>query len=192
MNTPAHAVAALALLARGENRRYAWPIFAGATLPDLPIFGFFLWQHFVLAVPGQQIWGTEYFREGWQDLFDAFNSIPIALALVLLATALHKRAAALMAAAMLLHFALDLPLHHDDGHRHLFPFSDWRFASAVSYWDPRHHGVWGAGLEVAVVLASSAALWRRGAPVWGRVVLALTSALALASYVAFYGFGLLP
>jgi hypothetical protein len=192
MNTPAHALAALALLARGEDRRHAWPIFLGATLPDLPIFGFFVWQHFVLATPGPQIWDTEYFRAGWQDLFDVFNSVPIALAVLLLATALHRRAAALMAAAMLLHFGLDLPLHHDDGHRHFFPFSDWRFASSVSYWDPRHHGAWGAALEVGVVLAASAALWRRGVPAWGGALLAITCALSLVGYVAFYGFGLLP
>ncbi len=176
MNTPAHVVINLALLARGEDRRHAWPILIGSILPDLPIFGFFLWQRIVLGTPGRQIWETEYFRAGWQNLFDVFNSIPIVLALLVLALAWHQRAAALLCTSMLLHFALDLPFHHDDGHRHLFPFSDWRYESAISYWDPRHHGVWGAAFELLSVLGASAALWRRGAPLWGRALLALLCA----------------
>ena len=140
----------------------------------------------MLGTPNRQIWQTEYFRDGWQDLFDVFNSIPIALVLLVLALVWRQRAAALLCTSMLLHFALDLPVHHDDGHRHLFPFSDWRYASAVSYWDSRHHGAWGAALELLGVLGSSAALWRRGAPLWGRVLLALLCALWLVFYLVFY------
>lgn len=44
-------------------------------------------------------------------------------------------------AGMVIHVALDIPVHHDDGPLLLFPF-EWtvRFHSPISYWDPRHHG----------------------------------------------------
>lgn len=44
-------------------------------------------------------------------------------------------------AACLLHTALDIPVHYDDGPLLLFPL-DWqlRFYSPVSYWDPARYG----------------------------------------------------
>lgn len=59
------------------------------------------------------------------------------------------------------HVAGDLPLHHDDAHRHLFPFSDWRFESPVSYWDPAHYGGYVAALETLLVAVGCAVLFRR-------------------------------
>lgn len=46
------------------------------------------------------------------------------------------------ALSCLLHTAIDIPLHYDDGPLVFFPF-DWntRFYSPLSYWDPRHYGI---------------------------------------------------
>ncbi len=62
---------------------------------------------------------------------------------------------------MALHVPADLLLHHDDGHRHLFPASDWRFMSPVSYWDPRHYGDIVAPLEALAVAVALVMLLRR-------------------------------
>ena len=62
---------------------------------------------------------------------------------------------------MLLHSAFDLPLHHDDAHRHFFPLSDVRFASPLSYWDPAHYGNPMALLELGLVCGASIWLWAR-------------------------------
>ena len=64
---------------------------------------------------------------------------------------------------MLLHSLGDFPLHHDDAHRHFFPFSDWRFISPISYWDPAHYGNWASLLEIFAVLAISIFLYCRQA-----------------------------
>lgn len=41
----------------------------------------------------------------------------------------------------LLHTAIDIPVHHDDGPLLFFPFNwDIRYISPLSYWDPAHHG----------------------------------------------------
>jgi hypothetical protein len=62
---------------------------------------------------------------------------------------------------LLLHVFGDLPLHHDDAHRHFFPFLDWRFRSPVSYWDPAHRGAWASLVEFTVVLAAALRMYRR-------------------------------
>ena len=64
-------------------------------------------------------------------------------------------------ASMLLHTLGDLPVHHDDGHRHFFPFSDWRFESPVSYWDSNHHGDWFSVFEISLVVLLGAFLYVR-------------------------------
>ena len=64
---------------------------------------------------------------------------------------------------MMLHAFGDLPVHHDDGHCHFFPFSEWRFASPVSYWDPHHYGNWFGLLEIGAVIAASWYMIRQSA-----------------------------
>ena len=62
--------------------------------------------------------------------------------------------------SLLLHTLGDLPLHHDDGHRHFFPFLDWRFESPVSYWDPAHYGLWFSLVEATAVAVAATLLYR--------------------------------
>lgn len=66
----------------------------------------------------------------------------------------------------MLHTAIDIPLHYDDGPLLLFPF-DWqtRFYSPVSYWDPKRYGKIFAPLEHLLVMGLLIHLvfeWRRG------------------------------
>ena len=158
MNTPSHAIVNCALLGRLRGVRAGW-ILAFSVLPDLPILLFYLQEKLLARAPEAQIWNHDYFISAWQPVIDALHSFPlIALALVLLWRWPTLRAAA---AAMLLHSLGDFPLHHDDAHRHFFPFSDWRFRSPLSYWDPAHHGLLGATVEIALVLAALAVLARR-------------------------------
>ena len=63
--------------------------------------------------------------------------------------------------SMLLHALGDLPLHHDDAHRHFFPFLDWRFSSPISYWNPDFHGHWVSLIEAIAVIAASVLLYLR-------------------------------
>jgi len=98
---------------------------------------------------------------GWQAFFDVFNSLPL-IALCMIVTwrlsALHWTA---FLAGMGLHVLFDLPLHHEDAHRHFFPLSDWRFFSPISYADPAHYGDIVSACEILAVAAGSAMLRRR-------------------------------
>lgn len=192
MNTPAHLVVNLAVLAGGARRPHAREVAVGALLPDLPMFGFFLWERLVLGTPDRTIWAVSYFEPTWQACFDLFNSIPLAAVGLLTALLLKRPGPALLCASMLLHCLLDLPLHREDGHRHFFPLSDWRFMSPVSYWDPRHRGAMGAGLETLALCAACALLWRRHPRLAVRVLLAALAALVVAGWVAFYALGCMP
>ena len=187
MTTPAHA--ALSLIVLGRSERNALPVALGAVAPDAPMLVFYLWERLVRGVSEGRIWSERYFDPGWQVVFDIPSSIPLlALALCILLVLVGRRstgrfpaagvaatprparltAATLFVASMILHALGDLPLHREDAHRHFFPFSDWRFISPVSYWDPEHYGGYAAVGEVVLVLAVSVFLFRayRGRGRW--------------------------
>jgi len=103
------------------------------------MFGFYAYEK-LMNVPEVTIWNDHYFDKRWQTLFDAFNSIPLIILGMLGAYAARSHIVGACLLSMLLHTLTDLPVHHDDGHRHFFPLSDWRFDSPVSYWDPAHYG----------------------------------------------------
>ncbi len=161
MNTPGHMVVNLALIGKKQKPGLTFPIFFGALAPDIPIFLFYFFQKIVLKIPEMEIWRDVYFQSNWQNLFDAFHSIPIILAALLISRAGKREKTAMFFASMLLHTLFDLPLHNDDAHRHFFPLSDFRFLSPVSYWDPNRYGQLGAFGELTVVTAASIAVWRR-------------------------------
>ncbi len=160
----------------------------GAVTPDLSIYALWLWSK-VAGIPETQVWDEMFHASPWRDLADAGHSIPLYLA-VLLAVFLSARgpddvpwtgrAMAVFAWAALLHIATDMPLHVDDAHAHFWPFSDWRFVSPVSYWNPDYYGHIWAPFEGAMALALIVVLWLRFQPRWVRAALVL----AALSYVA--------
>lgn len=184
MNTPAHVLLNLTLLTGGRQRVDARPVLIGALLPDLPMLAFYVWERIVLGASEARIWGERYFDPRWQDFFDVFNSLP-AIAVVLAFGLMRSPFLAWLALSMGLHVVLDLPFHHDDAHRHLVPFSDWRFESPISYWDPAHHGSLFLVFETALVVASSYVLWRRFPARGSRAALAAAAGLYATATVAF-------
>ena len=186
MNTPTHAILNLAFLGHKEQPSWNPLIIWGALIPDLAMFGFYALLKFQ-GISEPQIWGTEYYRPFWQDVFDLFNSIP--LAVIGIAVMLHfKRTGwALLFGSIVLHCLEDLPLHVDDGHRHFWPLSNFRFESPISYWDPDHHGAAVAGVEYALVLFASWRVWKLLRSHWMRALLIVSNGLMGLVYVRFYG-----
>ncbi|MEM7194515.1 MAG: hypothetical protein AAF402_06165 [Pseudomonadota bacterium] len=190
MNTPAHVVFSLALMGRRNARTYPIAITAGALLPDLAMFGFYAWQRFQ-GVSESAIWGEKYYLSGWQSFFDTFNSLPlIAIGLVFTVWRGWKFATMLLI-SMAVHCLIDLPVHHDDAHRHFFPFSEYRFFSPVSYWDPQHFGNYVLTVEIVLTLILGGYLWvssRATANAPQANALRLILVLALAAYAFFMAF----
>ena len=150
MNTPTHIMMSVAALTRrtdqiGQDKpvgpSYVTAAALGAFIPDAAMFVFYAVEKLILGSSEREIWSSRYFLPRWQDFFDLFNSLPIVLLGLLIAWRLSRGWWMVLFASMLLHIICDLPLHHDDGHRHFWPLSDWRYKSPVSYWDPNHFGI---------------------------------------------------
>jgi hypothetical protein len=104
--------------------------------------------------------------------------------IVVLAQLFQRRLIFLLAASALLHMFFDLPLHHDDAHRHFLPLSDWRFESPISYWDPRYYGNIVIRIEMAFAMLACAYVAGRSTPTAMRV-LALFTLLSYAGFMFF-------
>lgn len=177
MNTQTHVLLAAALLAKpGEPARNT-AIIAGALVPDLAIYTLFVWSKFA-GIPERTVWSELYYQPPWSDAVTVGNAAPLYIALLVIGLAASQwtRLASLLtyfSIAALLHLATDFPVHVDDAHAHLWPLSEWRFRSAVSYWNPDHHGNWFALFEIAIGIVLSFVLWRRFHALWVRILLVL-------------------
>ncbi len=153
MNTPAHVAASLLVWRKHESAKPTSALLVGAILPDAPMFLFFGVVS-AAGYSGQEIWRRLYYLPSWQLFFDLFNSAPIFLGLLVVGWRCHSSWWKLFSSSALLHIACDLPLHHDDAHRHFLPLTHFRFASPVSYWDPAHYGIPFAIAEASLTIAS--------------------------------------
>jgi len=189
MNTPTHLIAASAVLARPGAQIRNRAIIAGALIPDLSIYLMSAWA-ILAGRMNEELWQVTYWQEPWQTLGAVTNSVPLAFAIFALGIWRRWPALQVFAGAMLIHAALDFPVHAEDAHRHFWPFSDWRFHSPVSYWDPQHHGLWGGLLDCGVLFAGIALLWARFTAVWVRGVLGALAALGLVYAGLIISFGL--
>ena len=189
MTTHSHVILNIALLSKRDKpflHRYA---FIGAVLPDLPLFIFFIIESIIRKTPDDELWGTRYFTEAWQNFFDIFNSVPLILILLGIGYyLLNSEKMTVLAWSLLIHCTFDLLTHHDDGHHHFYPLSDFAFESPISYWDRDHYAGIVAPVERVVFLIASIYLFRRLKTRLARWCLVIINVLFLASYVLFFIF----
>ncbi|MEE8126305.1 MAG: hypothetical protein V3T42_10860 [Nitrospirales bacterium] len=183
MNTPAHLMLNLGLLGRGKSPSHQLWVLAGAMMPDVPLLFFYVWEKVLKGVPESRIW-EHYFDERWQGVFDVFHSFPVAILGGVLSMWVKWKGLALFWTSMALHSLGDLPFHHDDAHRHFFPFSDWQYASPVSYWDPRFHGEIFTIVEILMVIGVG--LWMWHGATWGGTKVIVGSIFAM--YLGYLGY----
>lgn len=181
MNTIAHMVVASAALARPERPKRNWAVLLGAFLPDASMFVFFAWSR-IQGWSGNETWNVQYWNEPWQMLGGISNSFVFCGLLFAIAVWRKWSILTVIAAAALLHVALDFPLHANDAHRHFWPLTDWRYFSPVSYWDPEANGLIGGAIETLAALGTTVILWRRFPKLRWR---ALFASLALLQCLAF-------
>ena len=152
MNTPGHYILNLALLGKTIAPQHNLTIAIGAVLPDLPIFVFYFVAKFIYKMPESKIWSEAYYEPFWHSTVALFHSIPLAIVGTAVCYVLGWQAGMILGISMVCHSLLDLPVHHDDAHRHFFPLSNYRFISPFSYWDTNHYGRIVAFVEMALVV----------------------------------------
>jgi len=159
MNTPAHAIINLLLFGKAHRKTHAVAIVTGALIPDAPMLLFYVWEKWH-GISERVIWGDLYHQPVWQALFNTFHSLPLLALACFAAWRARLSGWAIFFASMFCHSLFDFPVHHSDAHQHFFPFSDYRFISPVSYWNPVHYGLWISGVEILIMLIGGVYLLR--------------------------------
>ncbi len=172
MITSTHMLTAAAILSERDKPYRNAAAVLGGVFPDLSIFVLFGWAK-LQGVAQWEIWRKLYWHEPWQTLGAISNSFPIWGALLVLGLAVRSTLMTVFAAAVVIHLALDLPVHADDAHRHFWPLTDWRFHSPLSYWDTDHHSRIVNAIEIGICCGCIAVLWRRFTTWWVRLLLGL-------------------
>lgn len=192
MMTQTHILVGLALLGRPQERTRNGMVVAGGIVPDATIFVMYGIET-LKGTDETKIWRDVYFSPFWQDVVAWGNSIPLYLVLLSMAWILISKGnrtagklLAVFAGSCLAHMALDFPVHVEDAHRHLFPLSNFRFRSPVSYWDPRHFGVQMMALESLLGIGISVYLIRKFKNLFARlgIGMLLLGYLAVPAYFA--------
>ena len=95
----------------------------------------------------------------WVAIHNTFHSPVVLAALAVAGKATGKKGLLAFAGGCLLHTAMDIPVHHNDGPLVFFPF-DWetRFDSPVSYYDADHYGKIVAPIDFAITILGGAAV----------------------------------
>jgi hypothetical protein len=186
MNTPGHYILNLALLGKTISPQHHLAIAIGAILPDLPIFLCYFVAKFVYQLPENKIWSEVYYEPGWQNLVALFHSIPLALMGAAIFYRLDYQPGIILCLSLVCHSLLDLPVHHDDAHRHFFPLSNYRWISPFSYWDTNHYGKTVALIEMILVLGVNPLVFSWLHSPWTKGMVIAIDLFYLLGYYRFY------
>ncbi len=186
MNAPSHAIINLALLTKPQLPQANLAIVIGGILPDIPIFIFYFWAKFIARLPEAKIWSEAYYQPLIQNLVAIFHSIPLAIIGLLISYYFGWQILQVICISLILHSLLDLPVHNDDAHRHFFPFSNYRFISPISYWDPKHYGSIIASIEILLVLLGTWRVFPGINSIVGKGLMILVNIFYWSSYIYFY------
>jgi hypothetical protein len=186
MNTTSHAIVNLALFMQFSQADANLAIVTGAILPDLPIFLFYSWVKFIKKLPEHQIWAEQYWQPSLQNWVALFHSIPVAIGGAMIAHYYGWETGVFLFMSMVFHSLGDLPLHHDDAHRHFFPLSDYRLISPISYWDPKHYGGTVALVEVLGVWVATMVSFPGVASGIGKGIIVAIAGFSAIAYFYYY------
>ena len=186
MKTPSHAIINLALLTKPQLPQANIAIVIGGILPDIPIFIFYFWAKFIARLPEAKIWSEAYYQPLIQNIVAIFHSTPLAIICWLISYYFGWQIMQFICISLLFHSLLDLPVHNDDAHRHFFPFSNYRFISPISYWDPKHYGPIVALIEILLVLLATLQVFPGINSLVGKGLMILVNIFYWGSYTYFY------
>lgn len=135
-----------------SNRKRMLAIIIGSFLPDVSTYLFFFVHTVLLGTTQSTMWNTLYFDSAWTPFITLSHSFLLWPALLLVAKIAKQKILFWVSAAALAHSGLDFLVHHDDAYRHLWPLTNWKFLSPVSYYDPNYFGTLFGLVDFAVII----------------------------------------
>ena len=152
-----------------ESSSAKWFVFGGLA-PDLGLYAltagaavyFPLTKDMSLRDSMQYAFDELFFNNStWIAIHNTFHSPVVLAALALIGKVTDKRGLVAFAAGCLVHSAMDIPVHHNDGPLLFFPF-DWniRFDSPVSYYDRDYYGAIVGPIDFAITIFGGAGVLR--------------------------------
>ncbi|NOK85494.1 MAG: hypothetical protein GFH27_549349n64 [Chloroflexi bacterium AL-W] len=168
MNTPSHLIINAALR-KGFRRKVNIPRSAflwGAVAPDLPLYllsiGGFVYYRYVQGMETRDtfnyMFDTLFFKDPfWIATHNFFHSPTILLLMMVVLWRFRGTLGSPLrwifwfAVGCLIHTAIDIPTHVNDGPLLFFPF-EWtiRYTAPISYWDGQYYGTQFAVFEMAL------------------------------------------
>jgi len=171
MNTQTHALMGAALLGAAGDHGLTSMAILGGVLPDLPAILLVVHARWIERLEFREIFGTLYFSRRWQTILAPWHSLPLWLFALATAFRLQSPYLVAFAASGLIHIAIDFFVHVDDAHRHVWPVSNWRFRSPVSYWDRNYFGLVFQPFELMLATTFTALLLLRATETWQSMVI---------------------
>lgn len=156
MNTPAHILIGAAAFGRSDDRQKLYAAALGSLLPDVSLYLMAGVAILLLNIEPQVVFDELYYSSTWQLVFSIDNSFIVWSSLLLLGVLIKNKFLTILCSAALLHVVSDFLLHNDDARAHLWPLTQWRFLSPLSYWDSNHHARF---VGPILALASCIATW---------------------------------
>lgn len=179
-----HTLFALAVLTKKDQPIRNRAVFWGSVIPDAFIYFVALGWMVFMDEPMQRLWDEVYFDQPMQSIASALNSIPIytflaGLGYIFRATKIGG-ILLFFSLAVLLHIALDFPVHAHDAYAHFLPLTDWKFHSPLSYWESHLHAHWVGVVETGIALVSAWIIHKRFDKPWITILMTVLAVLYLA------------
>lgn len=172
-----HVIYNVTLLGKKKKRPLIIAVIAGSFAPDIATAVFFLYHRLLLGTPSELIWKDNYSGSFFSDAAGWLHSLPIIATLLAFFWWRRQHTAKYFFLSWFLHIAADFFVHHSDAHMQLLPFSTWRFASPVSYWEPAYSGTLIGVFEITFSLFCLGILWGRYSSWKARTALVVVAVL---------------
>jgi hypothetical protein len=188
MITPSHIIYSWFLAKKTENtsndnKKRTLTFILGALFPDTPTYLFFLVCGVLLGYSGQVMWDDMYFNSGWAIPITLTHSFILWPLLIAISSYGEWKFLRWFSISALFHTLVDFCVHTDDAYRHFWPFSDWRFHSPISYYNPSEYGMYVSTFDSLLVLGLLSYLYTRYQGKW-RILIGIIGTLYLVRLVA--------
>jgi membrane-bound metal-dependent hydrolase YbcI (DUF457 family) len=186
MTTPSHLVYGLALFGNTTNRARLLAVGFGSVAPDCVVVLFFCFFTLFVGDFRLAVWDQWYFHSAWHGLFNLAHSFWLWPLVLALAWWRAHETLAWFAGSALFHSVTDFFVHATDAYMHFYPFSDWRFESPLSYWNPEYYGIPVRFAEITLALIGVTLIYRRATTWKGRAGAVALGLLVLATGITYY------